>query len=265
MVRIEIQDPMVSCYEKEDALKNAFGLKDAVVIPSPEDENDVKKELGRSAATYLQEKVRDSQVIGVGIGTTLRSMAGFLKKMHCKNLHIVSLMGSWSKKTTGGPFEVASTLAEAFNADCYYISAPAIVDSPEALSILTSESTINLSLSIARKADLAIIGLGSASSESSLIKAGYLRMKDVEDARGKGGVGDILGHYYDTQGRVVHCDFMDRLMGISLEDLAHIKNVIGVAGGEKKQEAVLGALRGGYLNTLITTEKSAEAFLRSIS
>lgn len=40
--------------------------------------------------------------------------------------------------------------------------------------------------------------------------------------------------------------------------LKRIPNVIGVASGEEKAEAVLGALRGGHINMLATNKKVAE-------
>ena len=51
------------------------------------------------------------------------------------------------------------------------------------------------------------------------------------------------------------------MVGISLEQLRALDGVIGVAGGEEKVPAILGALRGGYLNVLITDEATAQAVL----
>jgi DNA-binding transcriptional regulator LsrR (DeoR family) len=43
-------------------------------------------------------------------------------------------------------------------------------------------------------------------------------------------------------------------IGIELADLKKIPKVLGVAGGVHKVEAILGALRGGFLNVLVTNE-----------
>jgi DNA-binding transcriptional regulator LsrR (DeoR family) len=40
-----------------------------------------------------------------------------------------------------------------------------------------------------------------------------------------------------------------------------LDRVVGVAGGEEKVAAILGALRGGYLNVLITDSVTAQAVL----
>ena len=44
------------------------------------------------------------------------------------------------------------------------------------------------------------------------------------------------------------------MMGLGIEELKNIPIVIGVACGENKKEAILGALRGGYLNIIITNK-----------
>ena len=49
----------------------------------------------------------------------------------------------------------------------------------------------------------------------------------------------------------------DRRIGIELSDLKQIPKVVGVAGGMHKAEAILGALRGGYLDVLVTNEIAA--------
>jgi DNA-binding transcriptional regulator LsrR (DeoR family) len=70
-------------------------------------------------------------------------------------------------------------------------------------------------------------------------------------------VGDILGQFFDAAGRVVPLPIHDRRIGIELSDLAQIPKVVGVAGGLHKVEAILGALRGGYLDVLVTNELAA--------
>ena len=79
----------------------------------------------------------------------------------------------------------------------------------------------------------------------------------------KGAVGDMLCHFIDRDGRLVPSDIEDRLISTSLETLRSLDNVIGVAAGENKAEAILAALRGGYLDILITDETTAAGILKS--
>lgn len=53
-----------------------------------------------------------------------------------------------------------------------------------------------------------------------------------------------------------------RVVGIELNDLPQLPWVFGAAVGVEKAPAVLGALRGGYINVLVTDEPTARACLR---
>lgn len=261
LVQIQIVDPLTSCFEKEDELKTRFSLADVVVMPTPEDRSKLKEALGKAAASYLLRKARDNQIIGVGWGTTLHEITRFVSKKPLTRCRVVSLVGGWTKRTDESPYEVAGKVASALNADCYYISAPAVADSARSRSIIASETSINQALSMARKSDLAVLGIGNATDGSSLVKAGILSAEEVKQLRSVGAAGDICAHFYDREGIPVASSYMKRVIGVGLEDLRNIPMVIGVAGGENKEEAIFGALSGGYLDTLITDEETAMGVL----
>lgn len=261
LVRIQISDPVTSCFEKEDELKDRFSLFDAFVSPTPQDKSKLKEALGEVAAGYLLRKFTDNQVIGVGWGTTLHEITQFLPRKTLSDSHVVSLVGGWTKRADENPYEVAWKLADALNTDCYYIAAPLIADSAKSRSIIASEKSVNRSLEMARQSNLAILGIGSASEDSSLIKAGFLSPEEVKQLGSIGAVGDVCGQFYDRQGVPVESGYMERVIGVGLEDFRNIRTVIGVAGGENKTEAIYGALRGGYIKVLITDEQTAMGVL----
>ena len=51
-------------------------------------------------------------------------------------------------------------------------------------------------------------------------------------------------------------------MGITLEELKTAKKVVAVSGGRRKAEAVLGALRGGYIDVLVTDSQCVNEMVR---
>jgi hypothetical protein len=52
------------------------------------------------------------------------------------------------------------------------------------------------------------------------------------------------------------------VIGIELDVLKSAKRVVGVAGGQRKEAAIRGALCGGWINVLITDKQSAEQLLK---
>jgi DNA-binding transcriptional regulator LsrR (DeoR family) len=55
----------------------------------------------------------------------------------------------------------------------------------------------------------------------------------------------------------------ERVIGIRLDELKAIGRRIAVAGGTRKTAAIRAALRGGWVNTLITDRATAESLLRA--
>ena len=77
-----------------------------------------------------------------------------------------------------------------------------------------------------------------------------------------GAVGEIHGEHFDAEGQSLELEQHDRLIATRLSDLRKMKQVVGVAGGERKLEALRGTLRGNLISTLITDERTAQALLQ---
>lgn len=261
LVQIKINDPSTSCFEIEDDLKTQFSLSEAIVTPNCQNKNETKEAVAKTAADYLLSRVADNQIIGVGWGTTLQKMTRFVKGKTLSNSRIVSLIGGWTKMTKESSNEIAFNLADALKIPCYYLSAPAIADSLTSRSVITAEKSIHQILEIAKASDVAVLGIGNANTDSSLVKTGYISSGEIKQLRTSGAVGEICSQFYDSEGHPVDHEYMDRVIGLNLQDLKKIKMVIGIAEGSGKMAAISGALKGGLLKVLITDEKTAKAVL----
>ena len=111
--------------------------------------------------------------------------------------------------------------------------------------------------------DVALVGIGqfSPSPHSSMLFAEYMDDTLMQDLEQRGAVGDICGRFFDATGQ--HQIVKPGHIGISLEQLRALDNVVAVAGGEDKVAAILGALRGGYPNVLVTDTITAQAVLEA--
>ena len=127
---------------------------------------------------------------------------------------------------------------------------------------LLQTRNIQQTLARAEQADVALVGIGCPNSELySLKRAGYVDEAETQHIRAAGVVGDICGHHYSLTGEWLDIDINHRAVGISLETLSNIDMVVGVAGGSRKGAAILGALRGHYINVLRTDERAAQKIL----
>ncbi len=83
----------------------------------------------------------------------------------------------------------------------------------------------------------------------------------MEDLLALGAVGDALGVVIDAEGQPIDHPINERVIGIGLEDLAAIPNVILAAGGPSKVAIVRAVLKRQVVNTLVTDEVTARALL----
>ena len=78
-----------------------------------------------------------------------------------------------------------------------------------------------------------------------------------------GAVGDICFRFYNLEGQPIKSSLMKRVIGIDLDKLRACNSVVGVAGGMEKMQAILGALRGGLIDVLITDQRTGEALSKA--
>jgi DNA-binding transcriptional regulator LsrR (DeoR family) len=102
------------------------------------------------------------------------------------------------------------------------------------------------------------VGIGSIEPSSLVASSGNVfSAEEFQKIRGRGAVGDICLRFYDSPGREVRDPAGNRVIGIDLETFRRVPRAVGIAGGVRKQAAILGALRGKLINILITDQFTA--------
>ena len=264
IVQINIVNPLCNCLELEKRFIATFHLRDAMIVPSRDvqDENGIREALGKAAAQYLEKRLRSGDLLAVGWGMTTFQVAKSIRPGKVKNLRIVTLQGGLTPSYYLNPYEIGAKLAEIFQGECYYIHAPVLTASEELCRSFKSEVTVHQALEMVKQADYALVSIGKATPESTLVKMRYLSAPEVESLRQLEAVGDILVQFFDIEGRKVNSELHRRIIAFPIEELGKLRNVIGIAGGKSKIRPILGALRGGYIKVLITDEASATELLK---
>jgi DNA-binding transcriptional regulator LsrR (DeoR family) len=108
----------------------------------------------------------------------------------------------------------------------------------------------------------AFVGIGTV-AQSVFVDRGVLSSADLAALRGAGAVGEICGRFYDRDGQECDTDFRGRAINIGLDKLRVIPEVIGVTRGHDRAHAVIAALRGGIIKSLIIDEEGARAMLEA--
>jgi DNA-binding transcriptional regulator LsrR (DeoR family) len=112
------------------------------------------------------------------------------------------------------------------------------------------------------KIDIAFVGIGAPTPDSVVLRdSSIISQAELEDILSLGAVGDIALRYFDQRGEPVRSNIDPRVIGITLSQLSQVSRVIGVSGGLEKVDALLGAMRGGLVDALITDHLTAGKLL----
>jgi len=259
-VNITIHTPFQQLFELEDRLKAVFGLKDVTVIPSvAESSSSPLTALGAAAADFLLTHLREGDVLGIGGGSAINALVQAIAPTRHYEVEVVPLMGAVQGEITHDVNYLATNLAERLGAKAYQLHAPAFVDTRQQCETLRSMGPVKEILDIARRASIALVGVGTVNAEvSRFVQFTALSAEDMKHiAQDSGGVGDINAFVYDIEGNACAPEYADRVLGLTLAELKKIPFRIGVAATAAKALPLYGALRGGYLHALITDETAA--------
>lgn len=264
IVEIIVHYPWRTSPELEQALLSTFNLKAVRVLQrGHKSYQEMLQGLGMLAAQYLHSILSDGMVIGISWGTALYQMIRAMRPLNLSAVEIVQIIGATGAENvpTDGPI-LAQLLANRLGGFCRYLHAPLIVNTETGRETLLQDRNIRETLARAAQADIALVGIGATNSELySLLRAGYVDEAQAQHIRALGAVGDICAQHYAVTGQWLDIDINRRVVGISLETLSKIDVVIGVAGGSQKGATILGALRGRYINVLITDDQAAQKVL----
>ena len=259
IVRVEFDARSLAALELASRLRDTFGLADAIVVPrddgAPKPTGRVNERVASALAAYVRRYLHPGAVVGVGWGDTVARALSMLAEESLDGVTLASAAGSIQAiaQSMAGDPKLANHLR--------VVPAPLIVSSPEAATTLRAESSVREILELAASATVTLTGIGSIGPAASAVRSKVLTEEEVAGFAAHGAVGDMLGEWFDARGRIVTSATTERRIGLRLEQLRDMPNVVAVAGGRDKAEAVLGAIRGHFLKVLITDEPTAEQLL----
>lgn len=261
LIEVRIRTPIQTHPELQQALVEAFNLQTARVLAAGGlTLEQTLRGLGELGARFLTTCLQNHKVIAVSWGKSLYELVHALGDVPLDNVQIVQISGSAGLRQplTDG-HELARLLASKLNGTAHFLPALMIVDEPLTRDQLLKDSAIKPVLALAEQADLTLIGIGTPDIETSgFIRAGYLSVQALTALAQTGTVGDVFANFFDTYGQPSAPDLSARHVGLNLSQLKQAKRVIAVAGGEYKGAAILGALRLGCIDVLITDEPAAK-------
>ncbi|HEV2677692.1 MAG TPA: sugar-binding transcriptional regulator [Aliidongia sp.] len=258
-VKVFVEGVPAECIALETVLKQRFGLRFCHVAPCSDAQigtSELIRILGNAGAEFLHHQVEQNPkaLVGIGHGRTLTAVAEALPKYARPKVTFVSLLGSLTRRATANPFDVINRLAERLGCEAYFVPAPFFADSEEDAAVLRSQKLVDAALGLAKKAELVLVGIGNLRNTPEIYEPERKSLAKL------GIVAEILGQFLNADGKVVDCDMARRSISLRLDDFSG-KEVVAIAGGMDKTDAITAVLNSGMLAGLVVDEPTAAALV----
>ncbi len=265
IVRIAVNIPAGVHTALEESLIKTYGLRDAIVVDSIsyDDEKTIQREVGQAAAYYLENVIRENEVIGLSSwSATLIAMVDAMhpipRRSKIKVVQILGGVGTSSAQVRAS--YLVSRMAELTGGTAVFLPVPGVVGSEAAHKVLAEDDNVRAVFDLFPKVTMALVGIGSVEPSTLLAASGNIYSeRELSLLRDNGAVGDILLHFFGAAGKPLKGILSSRVISMNLDQLRRVDRSVGIAGGQRKYAAILGALRGKLINILITDHFTAEA------
>ena len=262
LVQITIQHPLGIYSELEARLVELFGLQQAIVVPSPIGDTDVRAMVGAAAGEYVSNHLAPGAALGITWGGTINAAAQNIRRRTEQNNSVVLLCGGLAESTSINPYDNASMMARALGARCYYLTAPMFAASTELRHALAESEPVRSVLAMVPKLNMALLSAIDLTEQSKALEYGVISRNDWRSLRAAGAVGDICGHYLDTEGNMVAHPLGMRVINPPIKSLQAIRLRVLAAGGLVKVAIIRAAIKAKLCHVLITDDKAAAALVR---
>ncbi len=272
-VQVIINRPQGLSISKEEQLEEKYGLKEAVISLDGKMKSGIDG-ISYFASDYILRSLHNDMILALSRGSTLQKAIEYMESdlrlnwQKYKNINIVPLMGSTNmmpSQDTHFRFAYTNNLIDRvgtlLNCNGYHLLAPLMISSQELRDALLKDKSISDVINLAKKADIAVTGIGSVGDKSIVMNEPEITEESIYEIKEDKAIGEIMGHVYDIDGNIVAKSYDSHLMSLDIDSFKQIPVRVGIAGGLDKKEGILAALKAKFINVLITDEETADYLL----
>jgi DNA-binding transcriptional regulator LsrR (DeoR family) len=265
-VKVAIDGDVAECVALEVEIARRYGLAYCEVVPDLHENGLPLRALGVAGAQFLQRQIESlhAGVIGIGHGRTLAAVVADMPRMDAGRVRFVSLLGGVTRNYAANPHDVIHRLAQKTGAVAYVLPLPFFANTAEDREVLLSQHGVREVFDLAARADLMIVGIGTAQPNTQLVASQMIEPAEIREVAEMGGQGELLGHFFDRAGKPIQTSLSTRTVSPALADL-NGRRIIAIAGGAEKVDAIRAVLNSGRLSGLVTDEATALALKSEVN
>jgi DNA-binding transcriptional regulator LsrR (DeoR family) len=267
IVRTTVVSPRGVHAELEERIEQAYGLSEVVVADTDEsaDEYQIQRALGSAAAVYLETTLIGPERIGVSSwsSTLLATVEAMQPRPTLAADQVVQMLGGVGNITAQTQAtRITGGLARVTGATAVFLPAPGLLASGDMREMFLTDPNVAPVLAACDHLTMALVGIGSVEPSPLLRESGNaFAGNELPALTRAAAVGDVCLRFFDENGTHVASGLDARVLGISAEALRRIPRRIGIAGGPRKYTAIRAALRGAWVNVLITDLQIAQRLI----
>lgn len=254
IIRIEVIE-LTTPENMTAELIQRLGLKTAAVVETPP--SNILGSLATPLSSLLQQAgLSSGSVIGIGWGRAIRevTVAGLPR---IPGILTVALNGGMQQAAPHFQInEFVRLAAHHMEGTPYFLHAP-YISSTELRDAFLNDSSVQDIISLWDRLDVAIVGVGLTHAP----KPSESTMATLDEQALNRAAGDVLRHYVTESGEVLHWEGEERMIAASPEQLRRTPLTIGVAATPEKAAGIIGAVRSGMINALVTDVNTAQTVL----
>ena len=240
----------------ERSIEKHLNLKQVIVVPgNVEIDKSVLKELGKAAANYAMDIIKDNSIIALTGGTTVKEVVdSFPQNKKYNNILVLPARGGMARNVEIQANTLVARLAEKICGNYELLHVPDNL-SNAALTAILNEKNIKNIIDKIQNAEILIYGIGRA--KDMALKRG-LPEKEIKVLEELGAVGEAFGQYYNEIGEII---YYTPTVVVRREDVKNNKILIAVAAGKNKARAIIATEMNSSSTVLIIDQSAAEEII----
>ncbi len=262
LVRISVDAPSGTFLDLEERLARRFDIAEFVIAECDEEREDrILSRIGEAAARYLDLTLQPGDSLGISSWSEslLRMVDNLGPGKRAPAFRVVQILGGMGNPgVQAHATSLTTRLARLTGAEPMLLATQGVTGTPEARAALLSDPYVATTIAEFARLTTALVGIGAVEPSKMLADSGNVfTAAELQALTDLNAVGDICLHFFDASGLPVRSPVDGRVIGITLYELRAVPRVVGFAGGRRKVPALLGALRGRFIDVLITDQFTA--------
>ncbi len=243
-------------------IQHRFGVENVVIVKTLSDEEETIKEIGKAAANELKYYIKDGVKIGMSWGRTVKAMVDAFKPKKLYDIKIVELFGAVEYGDESQEFlSIGYEFSQKVNGAFYSLPSPLFIHDTKTRNILLENPIIKNTLKMIDECDFIVTSLGVVNTSlPQRIWDAHVDPKSRKELLDQGAEGYLCAHFFDQDGQFIQHPINDNIIGIKTESIRK-NNIVLIAGGLTKCRAIHSILKGGYVNTLVSDDKTLKKIL----